>query len=360
MRVNLLDYTKDELSAFLADWGEAPYRAAQLFGWLHKKRAGSLDEMTDLPAALRQRLAAFGHIGRLEIRRRLESATDGTVKYLYGLCDGAAVESVVMRYRHGNSVCISTQVGCRMGCAFCASTIGGLARDLTAGEMLAEIYEAARALPDGEKIGSVVLMGIGEPLDNFENVCRFLQLLSHPAGFGLSLRHLSLSTCGLADGIRKLAERGYPLTLSVSLHAPDDALRSSLMPVNRRYPVADLLEACRAYFAATGRRVSFEYALIKDINDTPAHARSLAKLMKGMACHVNLILHNPVPERDFQRSTPQAVRGFQQLLNREGVAATVRRELGADLAAACGQLRQSTMYAQEATYDKQRDREAFL
>lgn len=292
--INLLNLTLEELGNLLADWGEPSFRAGQLFQWLHQNLATSFDQMTNLPKSLRQRLEENCTTGSLILKKRLVSAIDGTVKYLYGLEDAAAVEGVVMRYHHGNSLCISTQVGCRMGCGFCASTLGGLVRNLSAGEMLGEVYAAARDLPEGEKIGSIVLMGIGEPLDNFENVCKFLELLSHPKGFGMSLRHVSLSTCGLVDGIYKLAEKKYPLTLSVSLHAPDDEMRSALMPVNRKYNIDALLTACRDYFAKTGRRVSFEYTLIHGKTDNVQQARRLAALLKGMNCHVNLIPLNAV------------------------------------------------------------------
>lgn len=340
--INLLDLTLEELEELLAGWGEASFRAGQLFQWLHQHLATSFDQMTNLPKSLRQRLEENCTTGSLILKKRLVSAIDGTVKYLYGLSDGNAVEGVRMRYKHGNSLCISTQVGCRMGCGFCASTLGGLVRNLTAGEMLGEVYAAARDLPEGEKIGSIVLMGIGEPLDNFDNVCKFLELLSHPKGFGLSLRHVSLSTCGLVDGIYKLAEKKYPLTLSISLHAPDDESRSALMPVNRKYNIETLLAACRDYFAKTGRRVSFEYTLIHQKTDQVHQARRLAALLKGMNCHVNLIPLNAVRERELSRSTPRAVREFQQELEKAGITVTVRRELGADVMAACGQLRRES------------------
>lgn len=339
--INLLDYSKEELRELLGGWGEPAYRADQLFGWLHQKQAASFSQMTNLPKPLRAKLEETASTGSLTVKKKLVSSIDGTVKYLYELSDGAAVESVGMTYRHGNSLCISTQVGCRMGCAFCASTLGGLQRNLTSGEMLGEVYQAVRELPQGETIGSIVLMGIGEPLDNYDHVVKFLQMLSHPDGFGMSLRHLSLSTCGLVEEIHRLAQLRLPLTLSVSLHAAEDGLRSQLMPINKRYPIADLLQACRDYFEATGRRVSFEYALIKGQNDSPSDAARLAGLLRGMNCHVNLIPHNPVRERAFARSTPRAVKEFQQALEQAGVNATLRREMGADVMAACGQLRQS-------------------
>jgi 23S rRNA (adenine2503-C2)-methyltransferase len=331
-----------ELEELFKALGEPGYRARQLFGWLHQKRARDFMEMTSLSSGLRERLREEYSISRPFVKKKLVSELDGTVKYLYALSDGEAVEGALMRHRHGNSLCISTQAGCRMGCAFCASATGGLKRNLTAGEMLGEVYETAHdLLASGEKLGSLVLMGTGEPLDNFDEVMRFMELLSNPAGFGMSLRRLSLSTCGLADGIRRLAEKRYPLTLSVSLHAPRDDTRSELMPVNRRHDIASLLAACKDYFEITGRRISFEYALMAGKNDGPQDALDLAALLKGMNCHVNLIPHNPVAERDFTRPSQETVQRFLRILESRGITATVRRELGSDVLAACGQLRNS-------------------
>lgn len=348
-KIDLLSLPADRLAELLQEWGEPAWRAAQLFDWLHAKQAQSFGEMTNLPAALRAALAEKSEINSPKVKKRLVSTIDGTVKYLYGLSDGQTVESVLMRHRHGNSLCISTQVGCRMGCGFCASTLGGLERNLRAGEMLGQVYAAGR--DSGRRIGSVVLMGIGEPLDNLDNVLDFLSILSSPQGMGMSLRHVSLSTCGLADAIRELAGHRLPLTLSVSLHAPDDALRDRLMPVNRRYNLRSLLDACRYYFETTGRRVSFEYALIDSVNDTQRHARALADLLAGMNCHVNLIAHNAVAEREYRRSGPDTVRRFQDILAQRGINATLRRELGTDIRAACGQLRRGQRAAPGAEGD---------
>lgn len=334
--LNLLDLTPDELKALVSELGEPEYRAGQIFGWLHKKRAVSLDDMTNIPAKLRENLAARAHLGRLLVLRHQE-AGDGTVKLLLQLPDGESVESVFMIHRHGNSLCISTQVGCRMGCGFCASTIGGLARNLTPGEMLGQIYAAE--LFTGKPVQSLVLMGMGEPLDNLENVLKFLRLLSHPDGFNMSLRHVSLSTCGVVPGIRELARHKLGLTLSVSLHAADDKTRSELMPINRKYSVAELILACDDYFAATGRRISYEYALISGVNDTDAHAYALINLLRGRGCHVNLIPINKVDEGGFSRSDRVRVEKFCDILNKNHLTATVRRELGGDIDAACGQLR---------------------
>ena len=335
---DLLDMDMCELEEFISQLRQPPYRAKQIFSWLHQKRVRGFDAMTNLPAPLRAALGEICHIGQVNLQKRLVSDVDGTVKYLYGLGDGNMVEGVLMRHRYGNSLCISSQVGCRMGCAFCASALGGLSRNLTPGEMLGQVYTAADDIaPD--KIGSIVMMGVGEPLDNFDNVCRFLDLISHPQGFGMSLRHLSLSTCGVVDGIHKLAERKYPLTLSVSLHSPDDAARSELMPINRKHNISALIQACRDYFARTGRRVSFEYCLIRGKNDSLTDARALAALLNGMSCHVNLIPHNKVNERKLSRSGAKEIHAFRDELERLDVSATVRRELGTDLDAACGQLR---------------------
>lgn len=335
--------TFERLSDDFCGMGLPAFRARQVFAWLHARKADSFEEMTDIKKELRQRLSERYCISTLRIEKQLASKLDETRKFLFGLPDKNRVEAVWMEYRHGNTVCISTQVGCRMGCRFCASTLGGLVRGLTAGEMLGEVYALEKAAESrgGGKIGGVVLMGIGEPLDNFDAVTDFLRILSSPMGMNLSLRHVSLSTCGLVPEIDRLAELSFPLTLSVSLHAPDDETRSRLMPVNRRYPVGDLLAACKRYFERTGRRISFEYALAAGQNDTPEAARRLCAALRatGMPCHVNLIPVNEVPERDCRRSSRQSVEAFRALLERGGVNATIRRELGSDINAACGQLR---------------------
>lgn len=328
----------------LTEWvtgtlGESKFRAGQIYAWLHQKRVGSFEEMTNLSAALRQKLTDLAEITVVGTQKRLESKIDDTVKLLYSLPDGNCVEGVLMRYQHGLSLCISTQVGCRMGCKFCASTLAGLVRSLTAAEMLGEVYEAERQA--GEPIDSLVLMGIGEPLDNYENVLAFLTILSSPEGRNLSLRHVSLSTCGLCDRIDELANLGLGLTLSISLHAADDTTRSSIMPVNRQYNIDRLMRSCRRYFLRTGRRISYEYALIAGVNDTPAHAEGLAKLLRGQNCHVNLIPVNPVKERGTRRPDRESVQRFAAQLQKLGQNATVRRELGSDISAACGQLRRS-------------------
>ena len=336
-KLDLKSMTLPELKELMADLGQPAFRAGQLFSWLHEKRAGSFDEMTNLPAALRRELAERCTLTRLTVLHELVSRLDGTRKYLYRLADGNCIETVLMHYHHGTSLCISTQVGCRMGCNFCASTLGGLVRCLTPSEMLEQVYETVRQA--GERVDSLVLMGIGEPLDNYDNVIRFLRLLTDPKGYNLGQRHISLSTCGLVDRIYDLAKEDLGITLSISLHAPDNETRNRTMPVNRRWPIEELMRACRDYFKTTGRRISFEYALIKGVNDSPEDARKLADLLDGMVCHVNLIPVNPVKERGYDRSGAADSHRFAETLGRLGVNATVRRELGGDIDAACGQLR---------------------
>ena len=326
----------DELAAELQSLGEPAYRAKQVFQWL-SRGVESFDEMTNLSKTLREKLKAGYTIPRLKLLRKQVSALDGTIKYLWELPDGNAVETVVMRYHHGNTVCISSQVGCRQGCAFCASTIGGLIRGLESSEMLEEVLSSERE--SGLKISNIVLMGIGEPLDNFDNVIRFLRLVNHPDGANIGMRHISLSTCGLIERFDDLAALDLQLTLSVSLHAPDDETRSKIMPANRGRGVEALMDACERYYRRTGRRISFEYAMIDGVNDTPEHAMLLAKHARRVSAHVNLIPLNHVDERPFQPSTPEHLKQFIRLLEREGVNVTVRRTLGGDVDASCGQLR---------------------
>ena len=333
---DILSLLPGQLASELEAMGEKKFRSEQVFRWLHEKKATSFDDMTNLSLSLRTKLKENYYINCLNVVRTLESSIDNTVKYLYELSDGNHIETVLMDYKHGNSLCISTQVGCKMGCRFCASAIAGFRRDLLPSEMLGQIYGAERN--SGRKVESLVLMGIGEPLDNFDNVLTFLELLSSPMGKNLSLRHVSLSTCGLADRIDKLAEHKLGLTLSVSLHNADDAGRSEIMPVNKRFPLDRLMKSCRDYMKATGRRISFEYAVIKDVNDSREDADKLIKRLRGMNCHVNLIPVNEVKERDF-RADKDSVRNFQNMLERGGLNVTVRRTLGADINAACGQLR---------------------
>ena len=335
-KTDILSLYPEELEAEILAMGEKKFRAKQIFEWLHVKNVDSFDKMTNLSAQLRARLEEKFCIKSLFVCKTLESCTDNTVKYLYGLDDGNHIESVLMEYSYGNTICVSTQVGCKMGCRFCASTIAGYKRDLTAGEILGQIYTAQRE--SGRKISGVVLMGIGEPMDNYDNVVRFLKLLSCPQGFGMSLRHVSVSTCGIVPRIYGLAELNLGITLSISLHAPDNAERSAIMPVNDRWDINELMAACRHYFAKTGRRISFEYALIDGHNDTREDAKKLAALLSDFVCHVNIIPVNKIKERSFT-SDRKAAHRFQQYLNELGINATVRRTLGADIEAACGQLR---------------------
>ena len=336
MSVNLKSMTLPELSALLKDLGQPGFRAKQVYTWLHKG-AREYDEMTNLPQNLRQQLAQAYPICAPTVVRKQESQKDGTIKYLWRLSDGNCVETVLMRYHYGNTVCISTEVGCRMGCAFCASTLGGLVRKLEPFEMLDQVLFTQ--VDSGLPVSHIVLMGIGEPLDNFDNVMRFLELVNSPEGMNISMRHISLSTCGLVPKIRELAKKKLQLTLSVSLHAPKDEIRNTIMPVNKAYNTEELLQACRDYYAETGRRISFEYAMIDGVNDTEADARLLLKRLKGLPAHMNLIPLNHVEESPLKPSTRAAVMRFQQILEDGGVPATVRRTLGGDIDASCGQLR---------------------
>lgn len=326
----------DEIAAALAELGEPKYRAKQVFQWL-ARGVESFDEMTDVSKKLRETLKREFFITKLKMLRKQVSSIDGTIKYLWELPDGNAVETVVMQYRHGNTICISSQVGCRQGCAFCASTIGGLIRGLESSEMLDEVLYSERE--SGMKISNIVLMGIGEPLDNFDNVIRFLRLVNHPDGENIGMRHISLSTCGLTERFDELADLNLQLTLSVSLHAPDDETRSRIMPANRGRGVEQLISACSRYYEKTGRRISFEYAMIDGVNDTPYHAKLLAQHAKRVCAHVNLIPLNHVEERQFAPSTPEHMKAFIRILEEAGVNVTVRRRLGSDVDASCGQLR---------------------
>ncbi len=326
----------DEIAAALAELGEPKYRAKQVFQWL-ARGVESFDEMTDVSKKLRETLKREFFITKLKMLRKQVSSIDGTIKYLWELPDGNAVETVVMQYRHGNTICISSQVGCRQGCAFCASTIGGLIRGLESSEMLDEVLHSERE--SGMKISNIVLMGIGEPLDNFDNVIRFLRLVNHPDGENIGMRHISLSTCGLTERFDELADLNLQLTLSVSLHAPDDETRSRIMPANRGRGVEQLISACSRYYEKTGRRISFEYAMIDGVNDTPYHAKLLAQHAKRVCAHVNLIPLNHVEERQFAPSTPEHMKAFIRILEEAGVNVTVRRRLGSDVDASCGQLR---------------------
>lgn len=336
MKKDILSYSLDELEAALDELGEKKFRAKQIYEWLHVQRVSEFDKMSNISLSLRTKLGEEFCINSINIVKKLESHIDNTVKYLYELSDGNHVECVMMEYKHGNSLCISTQVGCKMGCRFCASTIAGFKRNLLPSEMLLQIYTAEKE--SGKHVDSLVLMGIGEPLDNFDNVVKFLQLLSYETGKNMSLRHVSLSTCGLVNRIYDLAEYKFGLTLSISLHAVTDKKRSEIMPVNNRFCISELLQACRDYIDKTGRRISFEYSVIHGVNDSPEDAAGLIKLLKNMNCHVNLIPVNEIKERDF-KADRKSLEKFEEMLIKGGLNATTRRTLGADINAACGQLR---------------------
>ncbi len=333
---DILSMNRAELTAAVEAMGEPKYRSGQIYRWLHEKKVTDFSEMLDLPQSLRTKLSVEFYIKRLFIARKLESCMDDTVKYLYRLPDGQHVETVLMSYQHGWRLCISTQVGCKMGCRFCASTIAGYVRNLTPSEMLLQIDETERDA--GVSISGIVLMGIGEPLDNFEYVMRFLELLSDGQGRRMSLRHVTLSTCGIVPKIRELADRKSGLTLAVSLHHPTDKGRDAVMPVNRRYPLNELMAACKYYFARTGRRVTYEYAVMQGVNDSEKDVAALAELLEGQQAHVNLIPVNTVRERSYH-ATRSAAQELMQKLRRRGIHATIRRTLGSDIEAACGQLR---------------------
>lgn len=327
----------NELEQALADLGEPKYRAKQIFQWLHKKYVNSFDEMLNLSKDLRQKLKENYYISCSAIEKKLISCYDSTVKYLFSLNDGEYVEAVLMSYHHGYSACISTQAGCKMGCTFCATGQGGFRRNLTAGEMLSQLQTMEK--DRGVRISNVVLMGMGEPLDNFDNVVRFLRLVSSADGMNIGMRHLALSSCGLADKIRQLAELKLQITLSISLHAPNDEIRNRTMPVNKRFPIDELLSACREYIEKTGRRITFEYAMIDGVNDSLDCARQLASRLRGMLCHINLIPVNEVDKTGYKKSGKKSLNAFCAYLNNHGITATIRRTLGSDINASCGQLR---------------------
>ena len=336
--IDLKSMTLEELTAWLQEQGEPAFRGKQVFRWFYRG-ATSFGEMSDLSKPLRQKLEEQCFLSKPKVARKQVSALDGTIKYLWELADGNCIETVLMRYKHGNTVCISCQVGCRMGCAFCASTLAGKVRDLTPAEMVDQVLFTQ--IDSGEPISNIVLMGIGEPLDNYDTVMKFLTLVNHPDGLNIGMRHISLSTCGLVDKIDKLAQRGLQLTLSVSLHAPDDETRSKIMPVNRGIGVERLMDCCRRYFQTTGRRISYEYAMIDGVNDSDQQADRLASLLKRTPGHVNLVPLNDVEESPLKPS--RRVAAFQKRLESQGVTVTVRRKLAGDIDASCGQLRRKAM-----------------
>lgn len=340
MKVDIRSMNMEALNQFVVDTlGEKPFRTKQIYQWLHEKMVSDFEEMTNLSGALRQKLEANAYIGQVKAVRCLISQIDGTRKYLFSLDDGNIIESVLMKYKHGNSVCISSQAGCRMGCRFCASTLDGLARSLTSGEMLGQIYEIAKDI--GERISNIVIMGSGEPMDNYDNVVNFLRMISDENGQNISQRNITVSTCGLVPEIYKLAEEDFQITLAISLHAVNDQRRKELMPIANKYSIEEILKACKHYYSKNNRRLTFEYSLVSGVNDSREEAKALAQLLRGLNCHINLIPVNPIKERDFKQSDGASVANFKKSLEKYGRNVTVRREMGRDIDAACGQLRKS-------------------
>lgn len=336
--------TLAELTDELKALGQPGFRAKQIFHWVHQKLVTEFSAMTDQPKTLLAKLEESFYIAAPKIERRQE-AKDGTVKYLLRMADGNCIETVVMRYHYGNTVCVSTQVGCRMGCRFCASTLDGMVRNLAPSEMLDQIYRIQTI--SGERVDNIVIMGSGEPMDNFQNVVQFLKLINSDKGLHISARNITVSTCGLVDKIRELADLQLQITLAISLHAPNDELRKTMMPIANKYSIEQIMEACRYYLKQTGRRISFEYSLVKGVNDTQECAEQLSGLLHGMNCHVNLIPVNPIKERDYRQSEKQAIAAFKNKLERNGINVTIRREMGRDIDGACGQLRKSYMESQQ-------------
>ena len=340
-KIDIKSLNLQQLTEQLVPFSMPKFRAKQIYEWLHVQLVGSFDEMTNLSKKDRELLKEHFNITCLHPVEVLTSSIDGTKKYLFALEDGNIIESVLMRYKHGNSVCISSQVGCRMGCRFCASTIDGLARNLTASEMLDQIYRIQKET--GERVSNVVVMGSGEPLDNYDNLIQFIHLLSNEHGLSISQRNITVSTCGIVPNIKKLADEKLSITLALSLHAPNDEVRQGLMPIAKKYNLSEVLDACQYYFKKTGRRLTFEYSLVKDVNDNIEEAKALSKLVSGMNCHVNLIPVNPIKERDFVQSNRENIENFKKLLEKNKINVTIRREMGRDIDGACGQLRKRYM-----------------
>ena len=341
MKKDIRAYGYEELQKEMATIGEKAFRAKQIYEWLHVKLVDHFDEMTNLSKVLREKLEENYEILPVVMLERQISQIDGTNKFLFRLYDGNVVESVLMKYKHGNSVCISSQVGCRMGCAFCASTIGGLVRNLSPSEMLGQIYQIQKI--SGERVSNVVIMGTGEPMDNYDNFLKFIHLLTDEHGLNISQRNITISTCGIVPKIKELAQKHLQITLAISLHSPNDEMRRGLMPIAMKYSIDELLDACHYYFKETNRRMTFEYSLVAGVNDQPVHAEELAGRLKGFPCHVNLIPVNPIKERDFKQSMPKSVMEFKKILEKNRVNVTIRREMGADINAACGQLRRKKL-----------------
>ena len=331
----------EQVKAVMEELGEKAFRAKQIYEWMHMKLVDSFDEMTNLSKALRDKLSENFELTSLHVVDKRESAKDGTCKFLFELSDNRVIESVLMKYKHGNSVCISSQVGCRMGCRFCASTLGGLERNLTPAEMLDQIYKIQKM--SGERVSNVVLMGTGEPLDNYDNVLQFIQLLTDENGLNISQRNITVSTCGLVNRIRDLANEELQITLAISLHAPNDKIRKEIMPIANKYTINEIIDAVTFYYNKTGRRISFEYSLVEGVNDSEENAKELIHVVRGLNCHVNLIPVNPIKERDFKQTQMQFVQNFKNILEKNRINVTIRREMGSDIDAACGQLRKSYM-----------------
>ena len=338
-KIDIKSLNYDELADYIVSIGEKKFRAAQLYSWMHEKLACSYDEMTNISDKLKKVLKENTLYTCLEPVRVQESQIDGTKKYLFRLYDGNLIESVFMRYHHGNSVCISSQVGCKMGCRFCASTLNGCVRNLEPSEMLDQIYRIQSLT--GERVSNIVIMGSGEPMDNYDNVVKFLGLINSDKGLNISQRKITVSTCGLVPRIKQLAELKLQITLAISLHAPNDELRKTMMPIAYTYSIEQIMDACRYYLSQTARRISFEYSLVKGVNDSPECARQLIKLVHGMNCHINLIPVNPIKERDYEQSEKNSIHNFKEILEKAGVNVTIRREMGRDIDGACGQLRQN-------------------
>ncbi|PRR78977.1 putative dual-specificity RNA methyltransferase RlmN [Clostridium liquoris] len=336
--INILDFNLEELKNWMKENGESVFRGKQVFDWIYKG-IYNFDDMKNLPISTREKLKSNFYFSIPEMVKEYKSKDGDTYKFLFKYKDGNIIESVVMKYKHGNSICVSTQVGCRMGCKFCASTLGGMVRNLTSGEILGEILAAKGEM--GEKISNIVMMGSGEPLDNFENVLKFIEIVNSPNGLNIGQRHITLSTCGVVPKIIELADIDLQITLAISLHAPNDEMRRNIMPVANKYSIEELLKACINYIEKTNRRITFEYALVKGVNDRGEHAEELARLLKGMLCHVNLIPVNEIKENTLKKSSAEDIKKFSNILIRNGIETTIRREMGADIEAACGQLRRS-------------------
>ena len=339
LELDIKSMTMPQLKAVMEELGEKPFRAKQLYEWFHQKRVWNYEEMTNLSKGLREQLSVKYPLKPIEVVQVQTSKIDGTQKYLFRLGDGNVIESVLMKYKHGNSVCISSQVGCRMGCRFCASTLDGLTRNLLPSEMLEQIYRIQEI--SGERVSNIVIMGTGEPMDNYDNVVQFLHMVSDELGICISQRNITVSTCGLVPRIRQLAEEQLQITLALSLHAPNDEKRQELMPIARKYTLEEVLDACRYYFEKTGRRLTFEYSLVGGVNDFQEDAKQLSGLLKGLNCHVNLIPVNPIKERNYRKSNREVIENFKIKLEKYGINVTIRREMGADIDGACGQLRKS-------------------